>query len=387
MATKQPKKKKTEGNQDFFKRCVDSLTGQGITVRDAAAMCSAQFEQPSGLKFHKIDSPLEFDPAVDPSENEQEERGFLIKAKTGDPIDQWYGKLVINLSGVRFEPKMPVLRSHNRDRIVGTGEGFVKDQTVFVEGLFSQVTQDAAEVLALADEGFPWQASIGVWAEEISFLESGAKKTINGLQIDGPAEIWERSYIREVSFTPIGADERTAAIPLEASTDDSRQNLSSNSKEAKIMNLDDLKQDHPELFEEVTQAAKAEGITLGIGQERARVTEILEADAPKEVTLKAIENGTEAGEAYKEFYIAEKQNRGKGLQELENEATPPQGQEASPDGSGDESPKAFMELAKEIQENEKISSTAAMKKAVRLYPEEHKQFLKQNRKTRDDGRD
>ncbi len=153
------------------------------------------------------------------------------------------------------------------------------------------------------------------------------------------------------------------------------------------MDLEQLKTEHKELYDQIVETAKAEGLALGIGQERSRVIEILEADASPDVTLTAITNGIDSGDAYKEFYLAERKNRQKKLDELEKNATPPQGQDESTDETGTNEKVGFMVLAKELQEKEKLSTGAAMKKAVRLYPAEHKAFLLENKKSRDDGRD
>jgi hypothetical protein len=391
MPSKSPKKKSNEPNQDFFKRCINSLTKQGLTVRQAASQCSAQFEEKNLIgNVQQLSAILDLE--VD---DQDSPRSFIISAKTGDPVETYYGmKLVIAIDGIRFQQKMPVLRSHDRDRIVGHGQGFIDGSTMLVEGEFSKSTSDAQEVLALADEGFPWQASIGVWAEEITYLETGSKKTVNGQVIEGPAEIWGKSYVREVSFTPIGADDRTAAIALDEllgnssrAQDSTSSNIQLIQQEKKPMDLEQFKTDHRELYDQIVEAAKAEGIALGIGQERSRVLEIFEAEASGDATLTAIKNGLEAGDAYKEFYLAEKMNRQNKLNELEQDATPPQGQDENGDGSGDQEKLGFMALMKELQAKEKISTVAAMKKAVRLYPAEHKAFLLENKKNRDDGRD
>lgn len=368
-----PKKKSTEGNQEYFKKCIDSLTKQGVKIRDAASQCSAQFEENLLGAVTRLQAPVNIQNLENDNDNDRE-RGFLISAKTGDPVETYFGrKLVINVKGIRFEPVMPILRSHDRDRIIGSGQGFIDGNNLFVEGTFSKSTKDAEEVLALADEGFPWQASIGVWAEEIKFLEAKEKKTVNGLIIDGPAEIWMKSYVRETSFTPIGADERTAAISLD--DNDLYNPTISKQGENKKMDIETLKEEDRSVYDEILKLGKEEGLHLGIGQERSRVIEILEAKGNGEATVKAIKDGLDVGDAYKEFFLAEKQKRVKALDELENGATEPQGQIETVDGTGDETIIDFMEKVREIKLAEKISTVDAMKKAVRQYPDEHKAFI------------
>jgi len=69
------------------------------------------------------------------------------------------------------------------------------------------------------------------------------------------------------------------------------------------------------------------GIKEGIATERKRVTEILGADADPTETKKAIEEGTEAEAAYKQFYTAEREKRALGLKAMEKESTTAVGQE------------------------------------------------------------
>ena len=386
MPTETPKKKKSESNQDYLLRCTSKLIDGGEDRRTAFSRCAANF----GTEFNP-DSALFCSPVELSADGNggDDPRTFLISAKTGDPIDRWYGKLVIDIKGMRLEPKIPVLRQHSYDRVVGSGQAFKDDDHLHIEGEFSQVTKDAEEVLNLADEGFPWQASIGVWAEEVFFVEAGSKVTVNGQEIQGPVDVWSKSYVREVSFVTLGADSRTAAIAL--SNDIGGGNPSENNTQLqgdKIMplTLEDIQTENPELLESIREEARAEGVQAGIDQERGRTVEILEAGADPDATLTAIKDGVPAGDAYKSFFMAEKDKRDKGLAQLKEQATETQGQDGSGDGSGDGKEKDFMTIAKEIKERDQVSMSVAMKTAVRENPEAHRQFLADNRKVSEDGR-
>jgi len=148
---------------------------------------------------------------------------FSILGYTGKVID-WYGmRFVIRLAGIKARRKMPVLREHVRDRIVGSTEKWQVDEAGFhVEGVFSAVTHDGEEVLALAREGFPWQASIGVSPLKVVVLERGASAEVNGEMVEGPVEVWEESEVAEVSFVSLGADNDTEAKALASTTEECR---------------------------------------------------------------------------------------------------------------------------------------------------------------------
>ena len=134
---------------------------------------------------------------------------FQIKAYTGEVVDRWWGRLAIDIEGVQARDNMPVLKNHHPDYIVGFTTQAYKDGSFFVDGKFSAVTDSAKEVKGLAEEGFPWQASIGVYPTKILSLEKDGTMDVNGKTVTGPAEIWVESVVEEVSFVPLGADSST----------------------------------------------------------------------------------------------------------------------------------------------------------------------------------
>jgi len=107
------------------------------------------------------------------------------------------------------------------------------------------------------------------------------------------------------------------------------------------MDLATLKAEHPELLAQVQNDARAEGEQAGrdagIAAERERVTEIMNAGADPETSKKAIEDGVDAAAAYKMFFEAEKQMRADRLEELNNQAPKPAGQQ-TPEKPEDEGP-------------------------------------------------
>ena len=87
---------------------------------------------------------------------------FHIEAFTGQVIDRWWGKLAIDIDGMKGKQKIPILLNHDVSQIVGYSEQTYKNNSFFVVGKFSGSTEQSKYVQALAGEGFPWQASIGV---------------------------------------------------------------------------------------------------------------------------------------------------------------------------------------------------------------------------------
>lgn len=137
--------------------------------------------------------------------------GFEIDAYTGATIDRFWGKLIVSIAGISAKQSMPIFKDHDRAEIVGYSTSSSKGSSFRVKGLFSKSTKAAQQVMALAAEGFPWQASIGVKPLRILELKEGASMLVNNQNITGPVSVWMESEVLETSFVPLGADGNTSA--------------------------------------------------------------------------------------------------------------------------------------------------------------------------------
>ena len=153
---------------------------------------------------------LAFTPRVQFSKHGQTLTGFELEAYTGAIIDRWWGKLALSIDGITAKPQMPIFRDHDHTQIVGYATEHRKTNSFLVKGVFSQSTEAAKEVISLAQEGFPWQASIGVKPVSIVEVEANNSMEVNGLQVVGPAQVWLESEVHETSFVPLGADSSTS---------------------------------------------------------------------------------------------------------------------------------------------------------------------------------
>jgi hypothetical protein len=144
-------------------------------------------------------------------------RRFKMLAYTGAAMDLpgFDRPVIVDLKGVQIPSQMrPILRQHDHTRIVGHSEKVAVDGGIVVEGVLSGAGADAQEVAASADNGFPWQASIGADPLHMQALDRGQKETVNGREIEGPAYIARKTALKEISFVPVGADGATAAAVL-----------------------------------------------------------------------------------------------------------------------------------------------------------------------------
>lgn len=221
-----------ESKQSYLRRCVAQCTADGMAENEAFAVCALACRQAnlSGSddpRLQQLCAPVRLlaanddaNPAGDDADGGEQsaaERRFAILGYTGVEVEVWGYRFVIDLNGISMKTAIPALREHERDRIVGmTDESRVDAQGLHLFGTFSKATPDAAEVLALADEGFPWQASIGVRALQVLQVEAGASATVNGRVVRGPIDIWQQSQVGEISFVALGADSNTVAIAMSA---------------------------------------------------------------------------------------------------------------------------------------------------------------------------
>lgn len=372
-----PKPRKNEAKQDFLSRCTNEVMGEGKERDQAYAMCNAFWDDAKSTRNTlSLSAPVE----LVKGEGDQEDptRSFMITAYTGQVIDLgWFGKLVFDVKGMQAKEKFPVLREHKRDRVVGIGTRSWRDKSRFyMGGDFVESTQDGKEVLDLAEKGFPWQASVGIWPKTVKVLESDKESLmVNGQEVRGPADVWLESLVGEVSFVSLGADDQTAAIVLsDQSVPVEICRPQNPNKEDFTMTLDELKAQHPELYKaafdlgaaSVDIARPAQDATAA---ERKRVADILAVKGDQEATLKAITEGLSADGAYRLFYEAEKNKKAAGLEELERQAPKPVGATDPKNPDTAQGGAKLMADAKKRALEKKISVHQAMKELEAENPE------------------
>jgi hypothetical protein len=272
------------------------------------------------------------------------------------------------------KPTIPILREHERDRVVGYGSSESGITSFDVIGKFSKHTKDAIECAQLADEGYPWQASVGVRPCKVRVLSKNETAEVNGAMLSGPAEIWLKSEVGEVSFVSLGADNNTSisvfadsAVEVEAEIESLDETEPQETIEGgKSMTKEEFLTQYPDMAAEL----KAEGINA----ERERVMAILSHETDHYAILKsAVECGTAADGIFKALYEAERNFRMGGLQKLADQAPPSVGQ--TRDEVIDTPVKTFM------GEVEKLSAAGmtraqALKKTAGDHPDLHDKYIK-----------
>ena len=216
--------------------------------------------------------------------------GGLINVAWGYPVG-------IELSGLKWrdDNAVPILCQHKTysiDAICGQATKVSHDgKTLVIDADFMPVSQDAKKVHELAKAGFKFQASVGVSASDIIFINANQSYKLNGEEVKGECYIVRAGTLNEVSIVPLGADGSTqTAIAAAAQTH----------KEG-IMPEDKKK---PAGAAEPTDAATVEAAQ---NAERARVAAVIAAcKGHEDIMAEAVRDGWTAERAELACLKAEK---------------------------------------------------------------------------------
>ncbi|HIO64318.1 MAG TPA: hypothetical protein EYN37_08845 [Dehalococcoidia bacterium] len=234
---------------------------------------------------------------------------FRMVAMSGGVIpNHFYWKnFAIDLDGLRLgRQRKPALRDHDPQQIVGYTDSITKTpEGIVAEGVFTETTEAGREVLAMARDGFPWQASVYVPPESIEKVPADATAEVNGRTLEGPGHIFRKSWLREVTFTALGADEATDAVALH----EDKSTVS-----AQVFTVASIEEEPMSEFVEPSEladdaaieqvASEVEAVndsTEAVTGERNRITAILSASltGQEELTTQLIESGATLEEAQK----------------------------------------------------------------------------------------
>jgi len=156
------------------------------------------------------------------AEGKDERRGFSMLAYTGDEVLlqlQMFAppeRVVFDLSGMSVKREViPILAYHDIHQIAGQSSLIANNgERIDIQGHLSSTTDTGRMVAGLSDEGFPWEASIGLEATKIEEVAEGDTVELNGRTFDGPLVVARKFTLKESSFVPFGADSATSAFAL-----------------------------------------------------------------------------------------------------------------------------------------------------------------------------
>ena len=156
-------------------------------------------------------------------------RKFSILAYSGGllRVDGFQHPVVVDLAGLQANASVPIILDHtpSTETTLGQTSDIQNDGKRLV--LAGQVTGQSQKVLAViaqADAGYSWQASIGCAVEASEDVPAGSRITVNGQTFVGPIIVARRTVLRETSVLPVGADASTQ-VNLAASAKSKGNNM------------------------------------------------------------------------------------------------------------------------------------------------------------------
>jgi len=186
----------------------------------------------------------------------------------------WYwDNLAIDLDGMKFaQSKYPVLEEHMTDKKIAViGKPVIEDGKLKSPDNAQFMDTDAAnEFIDNSEKGFPFQSSIYAKPSNIERLEEGATAKVNGFTMKGPGTIWRACEFKEMSVCVFGWDSKTqssafskseleecefAEITTEAKGNGQTKKLVKRKEVSKSMDINELKEKHPDLYKQVADAA------------------------------------------------------------------------------------------------------------------------------------
>ena len=159
--------------------------------------------------------------SVAPTAPDSPVRRFELTAYTGElmSISGFDLPVVVDVATLdTSNQRIPALFDHDPSRPVGQVQSVTAANglpPVIARGVFTpsgKADDCCPEVIARADAGFQWQASVGGNPAVVEKYGRGEQFTANGRTYEGPALLARGLKLKEISFVSIGGDGNTSAV-------------------------------------------------------------------------------------------------------------------------------------------------------------------------------
>lgn len=118
--------------------------------------------------------------------------------------------VILDLAGVRQARSLVANLDHNPSQRVGNVTAVSNDgKELRLSGLASAATASRDEVVASANDGFIWQASVEAEPLRLETIKAGKPFTVNGQSFVGPAIVAREAILKGFGFVSHGADDNT----------------------------------------------------------------------------------------------------------------------------------------------------------------------------------
>lgn len=167
------------------------------------------------LLMPATDCPVKL--GVEAASGEQQRRTFSMLVHTGKPVSTYFwGQLVVNLDGIEFAQRLPLLNEHRTDERLGfttaierSADGLRATGVLLDNELTKQISAEA-------DQGMPFQASCYLVPTKVTEVMAGQDVEVNGRKLTGPLYVFDACLMREVTLATLGADDQTTTEVLAA---------------------------------------------------------------------------------------------------------------------------------------------------------------------------
>jgi hypothetical protein len=136
-----------------------------------------------------------------------------ILARSRQAIPHWFwGQLVHDFSGMEMaKDRLALDYNHDPGQILGYAENWSTESgDLECDGtLLTERSSRAAEIVGLAADGVPYEASISFTPFAVQYLDDGEMASVNEQMVEGPAAIIRRWDLYGLAVCPHGADPNT----------------------------------------------------------------------------------------------------------------------------------------------------------------------------------
>lgn len=184
------------------------------TITKTAPRAACRLADAESISFELLEAQAPADPAAP-----QVAREWRMLAHTGKVVSRWWGRLVLDMDGAKYRPKLALLKDHDASSPIGYSTKIERTKRGIEASGKMLTNQLADEVIKYSREGFPWQASLMAVPTNTEEVEAGATAEVNGQTVQGPVTIFRKWEMHELTLTTLGADDNTTTEAFAASGD------------------------------------------------------------------------------------------------------------------------------------------------------------------------
>ncbi len=154
-----------------------------------------------------------------PATLNEEARTVEAVMSTEQPVKVWdwdHGVVdeVLLMKGATYPEQVPLLNDHDRwgvEKVLGSVSGIRTEEECMIGTVGFSKVQDAQDAFTKVAEGHLTDFSIGYIVTKSVFVPEGEAQTIEGKTFEGPVKVSTEWEVKELSITPMGADDQAKA--------------------------------------------------------------------------------------------------------------------------------------------------------------------------------